>query len=111
MPDTRVLVAPGLKDELERDNLLDLDSLFAREDKQVVKARLDSRQTYRLRTSAGRVLYLKLYREVEPPTWRDACPALCRPLASGMSCGDSTNSAYRRCAPPRVSRTARVRRC
>lgn len=66
MSETRLLVDPKLKAELEGDGLLDLDALMAREDLHVIKARLESRQTYRLETSTGRTLYLKLYRKVEP---------------------------------------------
>jgi len=66
MPETRLLVDPKLRAELEGDGLLDLDALMARDDLHVIKARLESRQTYRLETSTGRTLYLKLYRKVEP---------------------------------------------
>jgi heptose I phosphotransferase len=66
MTETRLLVDPKLRAELEGDGLLDLDALIIRDDLHVIKARLESRQTYRLETSSGRTLYLKLYREVEP---------------------------------------------
>ncbi|MBZ0135953.1 MAG: hypothetical protein K8I27_06230 [Planctomycetes bacterium] len=55
-----------MKSELEADGLLDLDALASRDDLQVVKARLESRQTYRLETTRGRTLFLKLYRTVQP---------------------------------------------
>lgn len=67
MPETRLLVDPALRSELERAGLLDINSLFAREDLEVVKARLESRQTYRI-SAAGRTYYVKLYRTVAPAT-------------------------------------------
>lgn len=66
MAETRVVVAPALRNELEQDGLLNIDRLHEHESKEVVKARLASRQTYRLRTTTGRTLYLKLYREIQP---------------------------------------------
>ena len=66
MPKTRLLVDPELHSELEIEGLLDLDKLAVRPDLHTINARLSSRQTYRLETSKGRVLYLKLYREIEP---------------------------------------------
>jgi heptose I phosphotransferase len=66
MAETQILVDPALQAELEGDGLLDLDALGTRDDLETIKARLKSRQTYRLRTGTGRVLYLKLYRTVEP---------------------------------------------
>ena len=65
MSKTRVLVDPKLHAELEAESLLDIDALASRDDLKTIKARLESRQTYRLETTAGRTLYLKLYREVE----------------------------------------------
>jgi heptose I phosphotransferase len=64
MPETRILVDPELRPQLE--GLLDIDALAAREDLETVKARLDTRQTFRLKTHRGLTLYLKLYREVQP---------------------------------------------
>lgn len=65
MAETRVLADTDLRAELVADGLLNLDALAARE-MDVVKARLESRQTYRLTTRTGRTLYLKFYRSVEP---------------------------------------------
>lgn len=66
MPQRRLLVDPALRDELEFDGLLDINTLVAHKGLETVKARLESRQTYRLKTSRGTTLYLKLYRRVEP---------------------------------------------
>jgi heptose I phosphotransferase len=66
VPETRILVDTALRAELEAEGLLDLDRIAARKDLEVVKARLASRQTYKLRTTSGRQLYVKLYRTVEP---------------------------------------------
>jgi heptose I phosphotransferase len=66
MADTRILVNPTLRAELESNGLMDLDALAGHGGLQVVKARLESRQTYRLRLHSGRVMYLKFYRKVEP---------------------------------------------
>ncbi|MCA8914595.1 MAG: hypothetical protein KDB90_04215 [Planctomycetes bacterium] len=66
MRETRLLVDPALRSELESEGLLDVNALAARGDLETIKARLESRQTYRLVTAAGTTLYLKLYREIEP---------------------------------------------
>ncbi len=66
MAETRILVDPALQAELAAEGMLDLDALAARDDLHTIKARLESRQTYRLQTSTGLTLYLKLYREIEP---------------------------------------------
>jgi heptose I phosphotransferase len=66
MADTRILVAPALRAELDAEGLLDLGALMGRQDMHVVKARLTSRQTYKVRLAGGRTIYLKLYRNVEP---------------------------------------------
>jgi heptose I phosphotransferase len=66
MAELRILADPALRAELEAEGLLDLNALMRRDGMQVVKARLTSRQTYKLRTSSGRTVYLKLYRKVEP---------------------------------------------
>ncbi|MCA8913374.1 MAG: hypothetical protein KDB82_16870 [Planctomycetes bacterium] len=68
MAEIRILADPKLRPELKGEGLLDLDALCAREDLHTIKARLTSRQTYRLQTSGGHTLYLKLYHEVEPPS-------------------------------------------
>lgn len=66
LAETRILVDPALQAELAAEGLLDLDALYGREDLHTIKARLESRQTYRLQTASGLIFYLKLYREIEP---------------------------------------------
>ncbi|MCB9894374.1 MAG: hypothetical protein H6839_07990 [Planctomycetes bacterium] len=66
MPDTRLLVDPALRSELESEGLLDIDALCEHGGLKTIKARLESRQTYRLETASAGTLYLKLYRRIEP---------------------------------------------
>lgn len=68
MSEVRIYADPKIRPELEAEGLLDLDALSEREDLHTIKARLSSRQTYRLQTEAGHTLYLKLYREIDPPS-------------------------------------------
>ena len=68
MSEVRIHADPKIRPELEAEGLLDLDALSERENLHTIKARLSSRQTYRLQTEAGHTLYLKLYREIDPPS-------------------------------------------
>jgi len=66
LTETRILVDSALRAELEAEGLLDLDRIAARDDLEVVKARLSSRQTYKLCLASGRTFYVKYYRNMEP---------------------------------------------
>ncbi len=61
MAELRSLVDEPLRADLESAGLATLDSIFARQDYQVVKARLQERQTLRCESPTGRVFYVKRY--------------------------------------------------
>lgn len=58
---TRVVKDDSLEAELASAGLLSLDAIFARQDFQIVKARLEQRQTMRCEAPSGRVFYVKRY--------------------------------------------------
>jgi heptose I phosphotransferase len=61
MTDVRTLVEETLRSELDVAGVASLHAIFARDDFQVVKARLQERQTYRLDSSTGTTFYVKRY--------------------------------------------------
>jgi heptose I phosphotransferase len=61
MVDLRILADPDCRDELSAAGLLSLEAIFARQDFEVVKARLQQRQTMRCEAPSGRVYYVKRY--------------------------------------------------
>ncbi len=55
---------------LEKEGLLDIEEIFRREDTETVKALLEVRQTFRMQTADGALLYLKRYTNPPPdPFW------------------------------------------
>jgi tRNA A-37 threonylcarbamoyl transferase component Bud32 len=69
MPDVRLLLDESLRGELASAGLLSLDAIFARDDMQVVKARLTERQTFRCESPTGCVFYVKRYVDPEPESF------------------------------------------